>query len=149
MVDAEASRTGQAIRAVANRGVSFLQTRIPKPLMQPESPLFSRLEPAPSEVDKFARYVEAVRDPLSVIDRMANGTLMQAAATKELMGTEKISYAKRVSLGRMLEVETIIRRDKSPSAVRHVAARGAVRVYRGGVVCPEALVATVYAWSSS
>jgi hypothetical protein len=122
--DEFAPETGRAVNATTKRVYSFLQNKIPPPLVAPKSPLYSPLRPHPSEIEKFARYYEAATKPLAVLDKMQAGQLspehieaikkcwpklfeqIQSRVTTELMGVDSVPYAKKVQLGALLGIPT-------------------------------------------
>lgn len=71
---AEASPAlADSLALTATRGVQYLASELPP---ADQTTLFgSNLEPSQFEVDSFLRRYEAVEDPLSVLDRMSEGSL--------------------------------------------------------------------------
>jgi hypothetical protein len=61
----------------ATRGVAFLASKLPVPLNDTQSftPVSSHPQPNRIELEKFARYYQAVDKPLSVLRDIANGTV--------------------------------------------------------------------------
>jgi hypothetical protein len=74
VVDSAAPQTGQAMRDVIQRGMQFLATKLP-PARQNPSPFYNPPPPGAESVATFAKYVKAVKDPLSVLDSLNNGTI--------------------------------------------------------------------------
>lgn len=74
VVDAEAPGTGKAMRDVIQKGMAFLATKLP-PGQDNPSPFYKPPPASAENVAKFARYVKAVKDPLSVLDSLNNGTV--------------------------------------------------------------------------
>lgn len=74
VVDSMAPQTGQAMRDVIQRGMAFLATKLP-PGQESPSPFYKAPPPGAESVARFARYVKAVKDPLTVLDSMNNGTI--------------------------------------------------------------------------
>jgi len=113
-------------RAVS--GLNFLNSKLPKPASNANGfSKFTKREFEPSELQlaKFERYLQAVENPMSVLDDLESGTLTREAAeavqtvypklfseiqnqTLEQLenNEEPISYAKRVQMSILLDINT-------------------------------------------
>jgi hypothetical protein len=74
VVDSAAPGTGQAMRDVIQRGMQFLATKLP-PGQENPSPFYKPPPASAESVAKFARYVKAVKDPLTILDSLNAGTV--------------------------------------------------------------------------
>lgn len=111
-----------AMTAAAVRGVAYLAQSLPA---IDRAPMFpgDEVEPSQWEIDRFLRRYEAVEDPLSILDRAADGSLhvehrqaveavypevmseIQARVAELLGGLEqRPSYQQRLTLGVLLGV---------------------------------------------
>ena len=68
---------GMAVVGAATRGYQFLADKLPAPLYSVQSftPVSSRPTPSRLEMTQFARYVQAVESPMSVLSDVKNGTV--------------------------------------------------------------------------
>ena len=85
VVHSEAPQTGDAMKAVIQNGMAFLATKLP-PGMDSPSPFYKQPPVGAESVATFAKYVKAVKDPLSVLDSLNNGTV----SAEELEALEKV-----------------------------------------------------------
>lgn len=124
----EAPAVTQFTVMTAKRATDFLLSKLPKPLTnngQKNSFTKREWEPSDSQMAKFQRYVEAVENPLSVVDDLDNGTLTREAAEalqivyprifqqlqEKVMTTlnsseDVVPYNKRLQLGILLNIPT-------------------------------------------
>ena len=117
-----APNTSLAITSTISRAVAFLYEKLPKDA-SPGTGLFNRKwEPSSLELSKFERYLEAVENPMSVIDDMESGSLtregveaikvvypdlyirVQTEAIDKIANNPDISYDKRVQIGLLLDL---------------------------------------------
>ncbi|HJQ57427.1 MAG TPA: hypothetical protein VJ890_10995 [Vineibacter sp.] len=131
-----APQTTMAASATAVRGMTFLQSKIPAALQDTTLalPQLNKRQVSPLEAMRFARYVEVVDDPLTVLDAMATGRLsrqhveaLQAVyphlytdirgRTWQAMAKAKDPppYAERAFYGRLWDLPTS--RSLSPSSI--------------------------------
>ncbi len=78
-LDFGAPKTGQAARVVAGRAITFLQSKLPASA-HPPNPFYEAPDPHPDEIATFARYLKAVRDPVSAVTSLESGTLTSEEA---------------------------------------------------------------------
>lgn len=76
-IDAHAPDTSQAMTLTMARAVAFLQGKVPQPPQQ--GPLAGEWQPSRADVARYARYWEAVNNPLVVLKQAAAGTLTPEA----------------------------------------------------------------------
>jgi hypothetical protein len=103
------------------RGARFLQQKLPKPAINPG--LFERpYKPSSMEMAKFERYLQAIEQPLSVLEELKSGTLtrehveaiaqvypamyaqMRLEALKYVASTPNVSYERKLQLGILLNI---------------------------------------------
>lgn len=76
-LDEHAPKTSQALAVTSTRAINFLASKVPQHPVR--GPLAPKWEPSQAEVAKFARYYEAVQNPLVVLKQAAAGTLTPEA----------------------------------------------------------------------
>lgn len=76
-LEAHAPQTSQALSIASARAVAFLASKVPQDPQR--GPLAPKWTPSQTEVSKFARYYEAVNDPLVILKQAAAGTLTTEA----------------------------------------------------------------------
>lgn len=84
-----APRTAQAVAGAASNAAAFLYSKAPKDPLPPMPGVKREYQPPDSEIDKWSRYVEAVDDPMAVLDHVRDGTL-----TREHVEAIKTIYPK-------------------------------------------------------
>lgn len=121
-IAAVAPNVAGAVGQKAMTAANFLASKAPKDPNPPNVLVKREWEPPKSELAKFARYVEAVQDPMSVLERMGEGTLTSESVEalkvvypglyQELAGEVvsqlsenpgKFNYADRVQLSLLLD----------------------------------------------
>jgi hypothetical protein len=112
------------LNAAANRGLAFLESKIPKdpynPGMYPED-----FTPSPVEMSEYSDYVQAVMKPKTLIKQMAAGDInprtveairavypkmyedLLTQVTGLMMSPKKVPYEQRVQLGILFGVPTV------------------------------------------
>lgn len=75
-MDAHAPNTSSAMSSAASRAVQFLASKVPRPTQV--SPFSPPVEPSEIEKMTFRRYADAVLDPVGVMSRIHDGSLMKA-----------------------------------------------------------------------
>ena len=146
-----APRAAMAMTATAIKGAQFLSAKAPVGLVDPDAllPHLQPQDPDPVELARFARYVQVVDDPYSVLDELGDGTLtsQHVEALKEvypkiysevqgrvwsgLMEAKELPpYESRLLLGTLLDLPT----DKSlrPQSIAAAQAVYASRTERAG-----------------
>lgn len=109
VVDAGAPGTGAAMRDVIQRGMAFLATKLP-PGQDNPSPFYTPPPASAESVAQFARYVKAVKDPLTVLDSMNNGTI-----SSEEVEALKVVYPRLYDqVKETISQEVIARKEKKP-----------------------------------
>jgi len=117
--------TAQALQQTASTAIAFLTSKLP---LQPDQlgaiqMLKNRWNPSDIEISKFERYLQTVKEPLTALDHLENGTLtrehveaLQAVypdlygriqeQTLEKLGAdpEAFSYQQRLKLGILLDI---------------------------------------------
>jgi hypothetical protein len=111
VVDSAAPETGQAMRDVIAKGMAFLATKLP-PAQQDPSPFYKPPPPGAEAVATFAKYVKAVKDPLSVLDSLNNGTISKEE-TEALQAVYPSLYDQ---IKETISNEVVARKEKAPIA---------------------------------
>lgn len=128
-LDDHAPKTGQAMRAVQLRAAQYLSANAPVPARKTSNPnlgeMQGQMRPDPVQLYEFARRVEAVNNPLSVLKDLQTGRLSMAAIdavknvypqtfqslqvkvlTKISDQPKAIPYEDRIRLGLMFDLPT-------------------------------------------
>jgi len=119
-----APKTFGASAQVFQRAVDFLSSKIPKHSM-PVNPFSKRIyEPSTQEMYKFKKYLEAVQNPLVVMQHLQKGQIsregveaisfvypelyieMQGNVFKQLEKSQDIDYQQRLQLGILMGIPT-------------------------------------------
>jgi hypothetical protein len=118
-----APNTSVGIDSVITNAVSFLYDKLPKN-PSPSSMFYSReFEPSSIELAKFERYLEAVENPMSVLDDLNNGTItreaveaiksvypdiysrIQETVIEKIAEKPDMNYEKRLQLGILFDID--------------------------------------------
>lgn len=128
-LDEHAPRTGHAMRAVQLRAAQYLMANAPVPPRKTANPnlgeMQGQMKPDPVQLYEFARRVEAINNPLSVLKDLQTGRLSMASVdalknvypetyqslqvkviTKLGAQPKAIPYEDRIRLGLMFELPT-------------------------------------------
>lgn len=123
-ISSTAPNIAQAAHNTLISAVNFLQSKVPKDPSPPN--IFGRqYMPSSIEMAKFARYMQAVEHPMSVLQDLQNGSLTrehvealqavypaiyeqlrQEAIDKAVNADSSLSYNKKVQLGTLLDIPT-------------------------------------------
>lgn len=136
----EAPQAVQKLFETSARGVAFLQSKIPAdPLASPLVPS-DEYTPSFAELDKYSRYVQAVKNPRQIFRELEAGDLQPEtveavravyprvydsvveAVTTELMGEKEIPFDARVQLSILLQLPAV--KALTPSYIATLAQMG-------------------------
>lgn len=136
----ESPATAQAMFDVSARAVAFLETKIPRdPLSNPLIPS-DDYTPSFAELDRYARYVQAVKNPRQIFRELEDGDLQPEtveavkavypkvydsvveAVASELMGESEIPFDARVQMGILLGLPSV--KALTPAYIQTVAQLG-------------------------
>lgn len=117
-----APNTAVAVDSTLITAISFLQGKMPKDASSGTNLFKRKWEPSSLELAKFERYLEAVENPLSVINDLQSGTLTREAveavkvvypdlytriqneAVEYITQNQDVPYEKRLQIGVLLDV---------------------------------------------
>lgn len=119
-----APKTAEAMSQRLAAAVAFLSSKLPRD-PSPGTSLFARSwEPSSLEIAKFERYLQAVENPMSVLEDLESGTLtregvetlesvypdlyqrIQEQASELVAENPEMSYEKRLQLGSLLNIDS-------------------------------------------
>ena len=111
-----------AMEATVSKAIAFLREKMPKDGSTGSSLFNRKWEPSSLELAKFERYLEAVENPISVVDDLESGTLtreaveavqevypdiyqrLQSEAISQISQNQDIPYEKRIQVGILLNL---------------------------------------------
>lgn len=120
---ADAPNTAQAMTQTLSRGIQFLALKMPKSARAANS-MDAKYMPSNMEVARFERYMQAVEDPMSVLNDLEAGTLtrehveglkkvwphfyneIRAKTMAEVQKQPDMAYNKKIQLGILLDLPT-------------------------------------------
>ena len=125
---AHAPRTAAAVQMARDSAVSYLESKAPKAMQRQTSPLMRRMSrespPSAQEIHKFARILDAAKNPERVLERVQTGTVsrdeieaLKAVYPRRFAQLQQqtmahlaeyggdMSYRDRVQLGLLLDIE--------------------------------------------